>query len=355
MIELRSIDTDDAIEVHRVCAHPEVARTLGVWSDGLEGWKKRIGDAPLDRTTFIGAFDGPSLLGVAHMQGSPRARQRHIARVWVAVDPAAWGTGIGERLLGALCDAADRWWGYVRLELDLHRDHQAAIDLHRRMGFEVEVEKRCDALRDGRIVDGVHMGRIRPGYVCPPELGAPAPIPLRTRARLEGKQILVRACRFDDASQMATLHSTDSVMEGTFATPFQSDREWRMRLAANDSNVRALAAIAEGRLVGSAALFQQPSPRVAHVAGFGMSVHPDFQGRGVGDALMTAILDLADRWLGVRRVQLEVYSDNLRAQSLYRKHGFEPEGVQRLAAFRRGTYVDAFVMSRIHPSAIPTS
>ena len=353
-VALRAIDADDAIEVHRVCAHPDVARTLGgLWTDGLEGWKKRIAESPLERTTFVGAFDGPELLGLAHMQGMPRARQRHIARVWLAVDPRVWGRGIGTQLMGALCDAADRWWSYLRLELDVHEDHAAAIELYRRAGFEVEVHKRCDMLRDGRIVDGVHMARIRPGFEPPPALGAPAPIAPRG-PRIDRKQIQIRASRFDDAGGMARLHETDSVMEGTFATPVQNEREWRARLAANDSNVRSLVAIHGGRLVGSAALFQQPSPRLAHAAGFGMSVHPDVQGRGVGDALMSAILDLADRWMGVRRVQLEVYVDNERAQALYAKHGFEREGVQRLAAFRRGTYVDAVVMSRIRPGAIAT-
>lgn len=351
-VTLRAVDSDDAIEVHRICAHPDVARTLGgLPSDGLEGWKKRIAESPLERTTFVGAFEGPELLGIAHMQGMPRARQRHIAKVWLAVDPRVWGRGIGSMLMQAVCDAADRWWAYVRLELDVHEDHAPAIELYRRAGFEIEVHKRCDMLRDGRIVDGFHMARIRPGFLAPPAIGEPPPIPPRS-ARLERRQIQIRASRFDDAAGMARLHETDSVMEGTFATPFQNEREWRMRLAANDANVRSLVAIHDGSLVGSAALFQHPTPRLSHAAGFGMSVHPAYQGRGVGDALMGAILDLADRWMGVRRVQLEVYSDNLRAQSLYSKHGFEREGVQRFAAFRRGTFVDALVMSRIRPGAV---
>jgi putative acetyltransferase len=235
----------------------------------------------------------------------------------------------------------------VRLELDVHRDHRPAIELYRRAGFEIEIEKRCDMLRDGRMVDGYHMGRIRPGFVPPPAIGEPPAIEVRG-PRLDRSQIQIRASRFDDAVGMARLHETDSVMEGTFSTPFQNEREWRMRLASNDSSVRALVAIVDGRLVGSSALFQwASSPRLSHSAGFGISVHPDYQGRGVGDALITAILDLADRWMGVRRVQLEVYVDNERAQALYRKHGFEPEGIQRLSAFRRGTYVDAVVMARL--------
>jgi putative acetyltransferase len=351
-IVLRAIAIEDASEVHRICAHADVARTLGgLPSDGLDGWRKRIGEAPHERTTFVGAFEHGALVGVAHLQGYPRPRQRHVARAWVAVDPARWGRGIGKQLLGALCDAADRWWGYVRIELDVHADHTPAIRLYESLGFEVEVKKRCDMLRDGSYVEGLHMARLRPGFVPPPEIGA-SPAIAAGRPRIPASELHVRPVRIDDARGLAEMHSTDSVMEGTFSLPFTSESEWRARLANNDAAaVKALVALAgptsRPALAGSTALFTGLSPRTAHAANFGISVHPDFQGRGVGDALTKAILDLADRWMGLRRVQLEVYSDNERAQALYRKHGFEIEGVQRLVAFRRGTFVDAIVMSRI--------
>jgi putative acetyltransferase len=350
MIELRAIAIEDAGDVHRICAHPEVARTLGgLPSDGLDGWKKRILELPIERTTLLGAFEDGALRGVAQLQGLPRARQRHVAKIWVAVDPMAHRRGIGRRLVGALCDAADRWWSFVRLELDVHDDHTPAISLYRAAGFDVEVRKRCDMLRDGVMVDGLHMARIRPGYVPPPPIGDPPPIPARG-TRLDRKRIQIRPARPDDGAGMAELHGSESVMEGTFATPYQTEREWRNRLATNDANVRALVAVVAGRVVASCALFGNPSPRLAHAVGLGIAVHPDHQGCGVGDALMGAVIDLADRWMGIRRVQLEVYDDNARAQALYRKHGFEPEGAQRLVSFRRGTYCDAVVMSRIRSS-----
>ena len=37
---------------------------------------------------------------------------------------------------------------------------------------------------------------------------------------------------------------------------------------------------------------------------------PSWQGMGVGTALMRAALDLADNWLGLRRVELTIYADN---------------------------------------------
>ena len=81
-----------------------------------------------------------------------------------------------------------------------------------------------------------------------------------------------------------------------------------------------------------------------------MSVHDDFQNRGVGSALMAAMVDLADNWLGLRRIELEVWTDNLAAIHLYEKYGFVKEGTARRFAKRDGGYVDAFYMGRLRPS-----
>lgn len=352
MLTLRALTVEDAIEVQRICAHAEVARFLGgLPTDGREGWKQRLGHIHNDHARLLGAFEGAggaegALRGLAMLEGTSRTRRRHVARVWVAVDPAAWRRGVARALLDALIDAADRWFGFVRLELDVFADHAPAIALYESVGFEVECRKRCDMLRDGALVDGLHMARIRPGFVPPPEVGTAPAIPPR---REPLGALSIRPIHVDDAAAMAALHETESVIDGTFQMPFQSERDWRARLLGNDAGrVRTLVAVAGDRVIGASALFPMgESPRIAHALGFGIAVHPDAQGRGVGDALTRAVLEIADRWVGARRVQLEVYPDNARAIALYRRHGFEVEGTQRLTALRRGTYADAIMMGRV--------
>jgi L-phenylalanine/L-methionine N-acetyltransferase len=70
------------------------------------------------------------------------------------------------------------------------------------------------------------------------------------------------------------------------------------------------------------------------------------QGAGVGGVLLAALVDLADRWLGLRRIDLTVYSDNERAIRLYRASGFEEEGRLAAYAFRDGGHADVLVMGR---------
>jgi ribosomal protein S18 acetylase RimI-like enzyme len=54
-------------------------------------------------------------------------------------------------------------------------------------------------------------------------------------------------------------------------------------------------------------------------------VHSDFQGRGFGKALMSAALD-HPRVREARNVYIDVWAENKRALSLYRKCGFRPVG-----------------------------
>ncbi|WP_418427795.1 GNAT family N-acetyltransferase, partial [Anaerotruncus massiliensis (ex Liu et al. 2021)] len=86
-----------------------------------------------------------------------------------------------------------------------------------------------------------------------------------------------------------------------------------------------------------------------HSAGFGIMVHRDWQGRGVGRALMEAALDVADNWLMLTRVELTVFTDNARAIGLYKSLGFEIEGTKRMGAIRNGEYADEYYMARLRP------
>ncbi|CAQ83736.1 MULTISPECIES: GNAT family N-acetyltransferase [Photorhabdus] len=87
--------------------------------------------------------------------------------------------------------------------------------------------------------------------------------------------------------------------------------------------------------------------RRRHVATFGIGVHADYQGQSIGSELIKAMLDMCDNWLNVERIELEVYTDNDVAITLYKNFGFEIEGTAKRYAFRHGRYTDAYYMSRI--------
>ena len=64
-------------------------------------------------------------------------------------------------------------------------------------------------------------------------------------------------------------------------------------------------------------------------------------------ALVAALIDAADRWSAVRRLELGVRTDDARAIALYSRLGFEDEGVARDDAVRDGRSGDVPHMARI--------
>jgi putative acetyltransferase len=123
---------------------------------------------------------------------------------------------------------------------------------------------------------------------------------------------------------------------------------WRKRLAEPPEGLYSLVAYADVEVVGNLGLETSPNrPRMRHVGSIGMAVRDDWQGKGVGTALMAAALDLADNWLNLTRLELRVYVDNSGAVALYEKFGFEVEGTHRRLVFRNGEFVDAYSMARI--------
>ena len=160
----------------------------------------------------------------------------------------------------------------------------------------------------------------------------------------------IRRAEPDDYAAIYEIFSSEKVFAGTLQVPYPSKEHWRRRLSENLESVYRIVAIVDDRIVGMADVTTFPDrPRRRHVGTIGICVHEDWQGKGVGAALMRALVDLADNWLNLTRLDLEVYADNQPAIQLYERFGFEVEGTLRQHAFRNGQYVDAKVMARLRP------
>jgi putative acetyltransferase len=146
---------------------------------------------------------------------------------------------------------------------------------------------------------------------------------------------------------IAALYHEPVVARQTLQMPFPTTETWRKRVATDNERIVQLVALHQGAVIGSITLEQYSRIRRSHVGSFGMGVAPAWQGKGVGSKLLAAVLDIADNWMNLRRVELSVYADNEAAIGLYRKFGFETEGLFRDYAVRDGTYVDTLSMARL--------
>ncbi|MBB3655379.1 putative acetyltransferase [Rhizobium sp. BK650] len=156
----------------------------------------------------------------------------------------------------------------------------------------------------------------------------------------------VRALRVSDAEAVTELINLPGYRAGTLRPPFQSIDAVRKRMENPSPGALNLVVELDGRIVANAGMNRFEGRR-QHAANMGMGVHDDFTGRGIGTFLMAAMLDAADNWHDIKRMELTVYTDNAAAIRLYEKFGFEKEGLFRSFGYRDGQYVDAYTMARL--------
>lgn len=156
----------------------------------------------------------------------------------------------------------------------------------------------------------------------------------------------IRAARIVDWEAIAALMSQPGIRSGTLRLPYstpEQTRKWMEGLSEDDT---AVVAERDGRIVGMAGLHRNKGRR-RHSAVLGISVDDNHRGEGIGKALLTSLIDAADNWLGISRIELTVFTDNEAAIALYRKIGFEAEGTHRAYALRNGVLADVLAMARV--------
>ena len=170
---------------------------------------------------------------------------------------------------------------------------------------------------------------------------------MNERRREPKDDIVVRAMEPSDLPDITEAWNQPNAYAGTLQLPYTSLASRQARWGTPSPNQTNLVAVIDGKAIGMIGLTRQDMPRRQHVGYLGMAVHDAYAGRGAGRALMAAVVELADDWLQLKRLELGVYADNARAIALYESFGFEREGLYRAYAWRNGAYADSLAMARL--------
>jgi L-phenylalanine/L-methionine N-acetyltransferase len=160
-------------------------------------------------------------------------------------------------------------------------------------------------------------------------------------------ELIIRAVEPRDITQIRDLYADTTAYADTLQLPYPTLANWERRFAHPREGRHALVAVRGDEVLGQITLEAHSRARRRHVATMGLGVKASARGQGVGSAMLDAAIALAEKWLAITRIEIEVYTDNAAGIALYRKHGFVIEGTCKHYAFRDGRYVDAHVMARL--------
>jgi putative acetyltransferase len=161
---------------------------------------------------------------------------------------------------------------------------------------------------------------------------------------------IIRPVKIEDAAFINGIRRQDGVRENIMG--ITSERVTRTQNFINgltDNDHMLVAEVEEDgnkRVVGVASLSVNKSNRLRHSGSIGLMVAKEYHGMGIGKALMKDLIDIADNWLMLIRIELGAFTDNEKAINLYKSLGFQIEGTKKYAIIRNGKYEDEYLMAR---------
>lgn len=167
------------------------------------------------------------------------------------------------------------------------------------------------------------------------------------------EELLIRPANKEDAQELLQLLN---IVGGESDNLTYSDNELGFTVSQEEAfieghnqcnNSLLLVAVYKNNIIGTLNFAGGNRPRIAHSGMFGMSVLKEYWGIGVGTCLVDYLLDWAEESDIIKKIELQVKVDNIRAIELYKKMGFTVEGRLRKSLKINEVYYDTLYMGRL--------
>lgn len=167
-----------------------------------------------------------------------------------------------------------------------------------------------------------------------------------------GKEIILRDALISDASGIID-YMTKVLKESK--NLMREPHEWTMTIGNEEVFLRNttaskndyMMAVLDGdNIISTAGFHGRNSERIGHRVSLGISILNEYQGLGLGNKIMEELIKKAIE-MNKKKIDLEVRVDNYKAINLYKKLGFEEEGIIKRGFFVDNKYVDLLVMGKL--------
>ena len=167
-----------------------------------------------------------------------------------------------------------------------------------------------------------------------------------------GNKVLLRSFKKDDLESIVKIHNDIEIkklaMYHPFPVSYTMDEIWLDRIVSSTNNDSIYFVIEEKDTQCFAGFVSLTNMNwINRNYNFGIIIDQNFQGKGFGKETTELILNYSFQKLNMRKVSLNVLSENTRAINLYKKLGFKEEGILKEQFYWDGEYQDIVVMSKI--------
>lgn len=163
----------------------------------------------------------------------------------------------------------------------------------------------------------------------------------------ERNDLIIRPVCLQDATALWKIAREPGVIETTLALPSLRLEQRAKSLSELSENDHYLVAEKATQVVGLGGL-TVGTGRLRHSGYLFVYVASEYQGQGIGTKLLRALLEMADQWLLLQRVELTVLTENEGAKRLYERLGFVVEGRRKMSVISQGELKDEWLMARYH-------
>jgi len=162
----------------------------------------------------------------------------------------------------------------------------------------------------------------------------------------------IREIEENDAAEFLNLckkidSETDFMLrEADERTATEEEQRNQIKKIKAEDNQMIFIAENDGSLVGYLAAFGGGFKRIRNTAHIVIGILQKFTGLGIGTELFVKM----EKWAKQRkihRLELTVRTDNEKGLALYKKMGFETEGVRKHALLINGSYMDEYRMFKL--------
>lgn len=165
-----------------------------------------------------------------------------------------------------------------------------------------------------------------------------------------GDELMIRKAKVSDAKALLKYVNTIAgesnnltFGDGEFTMTLEEEEGFLKGLEDRD-NCYFIVVMKDDEVIGNGSLMGGTRPRTQHCATLGISILKDYWHLGIGHEIMKTLVNCSKSNSIIRKINLQVKTDNINAIKLYHKHGFIREGRIERFFLIEGVFYDAYHM-----------